>query len=253
MPRSAALSLATVALFVLSCQSQPQSNKNPPVGPDGKQQFTAVYGTPVLDGSGADEVWELSDWLPIDRVWAGAQPTPDDFSGRYKLAWDENNLYILVEITDDSLLDIHTDETEHFWDDDCLEIFVDEDASGSAGQQAYNTFNYNISLDGRVRDIAPDSSFQYFDDHCLTRRISRGHVSTWEIAVRIFDGKQFNKQEENVPKLLKTGKKMGFALAYSDNDHSAERENWIGNVTMPKSITTQERVNPDVFGILTLQ
>ncbi len=253
MPRFAAIPLALVALLVLSCQNQPQNTQNPPVGPDGKQQFTAVYGTPVLDGSGADDVWDLSDWLPINQVWAGAAPSPDDFSGRYKLAWDENNLYILAEITDDSLLDIHTDVLERFWDDDCLEIFVDEDASGSKSQQPYNTFNYNISLDGLVRDIAPDSSFRFFDNHCLTRRITRGHVSTWEIAVRIFDGNQFDEKQENVPKLLKAGKKMGFALAYSDNDRSVERENWIGNVALPGQAKKQERINPDFFGVLTLQ
>lgn len=253
MPRFAALLLSVIAFTASFCKNSGSSSQAPPVNSQGRQEFTAVFGTPTLDGSGADDVWELSDWLPINQVWEGPAIDSTDFSGRYKLAWDENNLYILAEIEDDSLRDIHPDGLDRAEDDDCLEIFVDEDNSGGNHQFNYGAFAYHIALDGRVTDIGPDSTCRFFDNHCLSRRIERGHVSTWEIAVRIYDGNQYKDGDENVPKLLKAGKKMGFALAYNDNDHSNTRENLIGSVLVSGSNKNRAWQDASVFGVLTLQ
>lgn len=213
----------------------------------------APYGSPVIDGKADDPVWEMSEWLPLDQVWIGKNLSPDDFKGRYKLAWDENNLYVLAEITDDTLIDIHPDGLDHYWDDDCLEIFIDEDASGGNHQYSYNAFAYHIALDGKVVDIAPDSSYQYFNDHCLTRRTSAGNKSVWEVAVKVFDGKRYEDGADNVPKMLKPGKVMGFALAYCDNDHSPEREHFIGNVAVAGEDKNRGWIDAGIFGKLGLQ
>lgn len=244
---------ALTAFFHFTCQNPNTPNPpGPPVDGDGRQTFVALYGTPVLDGSAADDIWEQCAWYPIDQVWIGEDLKPEDFSGQYKLSWDENNLYILAEITDDSLLDIHPDGLEQYWDDDCLELFIDEDASGGDHQYSFNAFAYHIALDGKVADIAPDSSIRFFDEHCLTRRISRDHVSTWEIAVRIYDGKKYKLDGENIPKLLAKGKKMGLALAYCDNDRSLAREHFIGNVIIEGEDKNKGWINADVFGLLEL-
>ncbi|HNM25762.1 MAG TPA: sugar-binding protein, partial [Saprospiraceae bacterium] len=149
---SMALLLALFVWFLRSPQQPPTefSNAAPPVEVD----QLAPYGSPVIDGKGDDAVWEMSEWLPLDQVWIGKDLSADDFNGRYKLAWDENNLYVLAEITDDTLIDIHPDGLDHYWDDDCLEIFIDEDASGGNHQYNYNAFAYHIALDGKVVDIA---------------------------------------------------------------------------------------------------
>ncbi|TNE59268.1 MAG: sugar-binding protein [Bacteroidetes bacterium] len=253
MPRLSISLLILTALLTATCENpKPSNSGDPSLNPEGKQEFIALYGSPVLDGSGSDDVWSQCEWYNIDQVWFGEPPTPKDFYGQYKLAWDENNLYILAEIVDDSLLDIHPESLERYWDDDCLEIFLDEDASGGIHQYSYNAFAYHISLDGHIVDIGPDSLPHFYDDHCLTRRITRGNTSTWEIAVRIFDGNQFDDTSENVPKLLSAGKKMGFALAYCDNDRSLERENFIGSVAIPGEDKNRGWIDADVFGILEL-
>lgn len=251
MPRYTWIFTLLATLMIASCKRSSSSQDVPP--PGGKEQFTALYGTPVLDGSGSDDIWEQSEWLPLNQFWIGQKPDSTDFKGRYKIAWDENNLYVLAEITDDTLIDIHPEGLEKYWDDDCLEIFVDEDASGGIHQYNHSAFAYHIALDGRVVDVAPDSSFRYFDDHCLSRRTTTDHVSMWEVAVKIFDGNQFTDGGENVPKLLKAGKKMGFALAYCDNDHSAERENFIGNVYVPGEDKNRGWIDAGIFGGLELK
>ena len=218
-----------------------------------RQHFSVAYGTPMIDGNGTDDAWQQAEWLPLDQLWIGKMPDSSDYKGRYKLLWDEYNLYLLAEITDDTLIDFHTDGLEHFWDDDCLVVFLDEDASGGTHEFSYNAFAYHIALDGSVADVAPDSSFRYFNDHCLTRRIARDNVSTWEIAVRIFDGKQYEDEGDNVPMLLRKGKKMGFALAYCDNDQSPERESFVGNVPLPNAEKKQHWQNADAFGTIELR
>lgn len=220
---------------------------------NGKQAFVAQYGTPLIDGKPEDPAWQTAEWLPIDQVWIGQAPSAADFSGRYKILWDESNLYLLAEITDDTLIDIHPDGLLKYWDDDCLEVFVDEDASGGNHQFNYNAFAYHIALDGKVVDIRPDSAFAYFDDHCVTRRSTIGNRSTWEVGVKVFDGKHYKEDGENIPKMLKSGKKMGFALAYCDNDRSAERENFMGSVKVEGEDKNRGWIDAGIFGTLTLQ
>jgi hypothetical protein len=251
--------LASLALFIVftailasGCQgSSNNQNQNTEAAVDAP--FHAHYGTPLLDGqAAAGEVWAEAEWLPLDQVWIGRAPDAADCSGRYKLAWDENNLYVLAEITDDTLIDIHADPLLRYWDDDCLEVFVDEDASGGNHQYNYNAFAYHIALDGRVADVAPDSSFRLYDDHVISRRTSQGNVHTWEVAIKLFDD-GYSDDGENVPKLLRAGKVIGFALAYCDNDRSAERENFLGSIAVEGEDKNQGWINASIFGKTELQ
>jgi hypothetical protein len=241
------IALFSASLFNASCKTKEK-------GPDPaelakRQQFTAPYGSPTIDGNGADEAWQQSEWLPLDQLWIGKAPTPADFTGRYKLAWDESNLYLLAEITDDTLIDIHPDGLEHFWDDDCLEVFVDEDAAGGDHQYNYSAFAYHIALDGKVVDTRPNHHAGYFNDHCISRRITDGNTSVWEVVIKLFD-KNYEEEGENIPKMLSAGKKIGFALAYCDNDHSAERENFMGNVVVEGEDKNQGWKNASIFGVV---
>ena len=172
-----------------------------------KTHFSASYGSPLINGIGDDEAWQNAQWLPLDQTWIGQPPAPADFSGRYKILWDESSLYLLAEITDDTLTDTHPDGLLKYWDDDCLEIFIDEDASGGNHQASYNAFAYHIALDGRVTDRNLDTLPAYYNDHCTTRRTTTGSITTWEVAVKIFDGKHYEDGEENIPKMLSAGKK----------------------------------------------
>ncbi|MCB0527049.1 MAG: CBM9 family sugar-binding protein [Saprospiraceae bacterium] len=255
MDRNTYIGLAAAAatlLFIFLGQSEAPSGTQSDTAQH-RQQFTAVKGTPLIDGRSDDEVWRSAKWLPLDQVWIGENLSPADFSGRYKLAWDENNLYVLAEIIDDSLYDGHPDGLDHYWDDDCLEIFIDEDASGGNHQYSYNAFAYHIALDGKVVDIAPDSSFVYLNDHCVTRRTTNGPLSTWEVAMRIYDGNHFDIHAENIPKSLSAGKQMGFALAYCDNDRSPEREHFIGSVVVEGEDKNRGWIDAGIFGLLELE
>ncbi|MEJ1223421.1 sugar-binding protein [Sediminicola sp. 1XM1-17] len=207
--------------------------------------------SPNLDGKDMDDCWNKAEWLAMDQNWLGNAFTYKDFSGRYKLSWDESALYILAEITDDVLFDQHEDPLKLWWDDDCVEVFIDEDNSGGPHQFSHNAFAYHIALDGNVVDLAPDESPRLYNDHITSVRTTTGHVSTWEIAVKIFDD-TFVDGQNNSPKNLELNKKLGFAIAYCDNDGSKERENFIGSVFVPGEDKNKGYVDANIFGTLVL-
>lgn len=246
---SLGLAFAAAVLLFLFWEKEQEASPNS----SQKQTFLAVAGTPLIDGDAGDDAWQQAEWLPLDQLWIGVPVSKEDFSGRYKLLWDENNLYVLAEITDDTLIDIHPEGLLKYWDDDCLEIFLDEDASGGNHQYNYNAFAYHIALDGKVVDIRPDSSFAYFNEHCTSRRVTNGNTTVWEVALKVYDGNRYSDEGENIPKLLKPGKKMGFALAYCDNDHSAERENFFGSVRVEGEDKNRGWIDAGIFGALTLK
>jgi hypothetical protein len=137
---------------------------------------------PVIDGTLADDAWQLTDWNSIDQIWMPYNNDPanlgqesglklwegeHDFSGRYKTVWssESNLLYFIVEITDDVFTDgyVYNENPNsggNYPNYDILEIFIDEDRSGglhvfdgtgnvasSWGTNAENAFSYHLAAD----------------------------------------------------------------------------------------------------------
>ena len=103
----------------------------------------------TINGIADESSWDKAKWYPLNQHILGKLPTKDDFSGRFKLMWNDKKLFLLAEITDDILFDQHSDPKHFYWDDDCLEVFIDEDKSGGNHQFNYNAFAYHIALDNR--------------------------------------------------------------------------------------------------------
>ena len=101
-------------------------------------------------------------------------------------------------------------------------------------------------------DVAPDSSFTYYDQHLTSARQTTGNTSIWEVALRIY-ADDYKDGEENKPVLLELKDKIGFALAYCDNDHSTEREHLIGNVFVPGEDKNRGWIDAGIFGKLELK
>ncbi len=208
--------------------------------------------TPTLDGVADEDCWHGAPWLPLDQRWLGDAYTAEDFSGRYKLTWDENALYLLVEITDDVLYDQHPDPLKFWWDEDCVEVFVDEDNSGGEHQFDHNAFAYHVALDGNVVDIGPNKEARLYNDHVNMKKKTHGQTTLWELKVKVFDDTYANGKD-NKATILSEGKKVGFALAYCDNDASEHRENFIGSVFVPGEDKNRGWIDASIFGTLVLK
>ena len=184
-------------------------------------------------------------------MWLGEPYTAEDFSGRYKLSWADDGLYLLAEITDNKLVDTHENPLNLWWDDDCLEIFVDEDNSGGEHQYNHNAFAYHIALDGNVVDMSPQKEGQLYNSHLESKRLTKGNTSIWEVKIALFDD-TYNDNASNTPLKLEVGKVMGFALAYCDNDTSKTRENFIGSVFVEGDDKNRGWIDANIFGTLKL-
>ena len=206
---------------------------------------------PTLDGDTTDVAWQAATWYPIDQVWLGEPFKDKDFQGRFKFAWTEEALYLLVEVVDDVLYDQYEDPFHLWWDDDCVEIFVDEDNSGGEHQFNHNAFAYHVALDGNVVDLAPNGRGRLYNEHVATQRNTVGQASIWEHRVLVFKD-DYKDGEDNKAVKLASGKRMGFMLAYCDNDASKERESFIGSVPIAGKDKNQGYKNASVFGTIVL-
>ena len=78
---------------------------------------TATYGTPTIDGT-IDAVWDDAPTIDVNTFSMGNSGA----TGTAKMLWDENNLYILTEVTDPVL----SKSSANAYEQDTVEVFFDE-------------------------------------------------------------------------------------------------------------------------------
>lgn len=206
---------------------------------------------PIIDGIANEPIWSTSAWHPLDQLWLGDNYTAEDFQGRYKLTWTNDALYLLAEIKDDKLVDNNNDPLIAWWDDDCLEIFIDENNSGGNHQYSHNAFAYHIALDGNVVDMAPSKEGKLYNSHIDSKLKTTGNMSIWEVKISLFDDSYKDDQPNSALK-LEANKNIGFALAYCDNDNSKTRENFIGSIVVEGDNKNRGWIDANIFGTLLL-
>jgi hypothetical protein len=219
--------------------------------------YTYFTKTPVIiDGSDADACWSKADWHPIEQVWLGNAMAEGDFAGKFKATWDNNYLYILVQVEDDSLVDAHSSPLDYYYNDDCVEIFSDEDRSGGDHQNNNNAFAYHCSIFYDIIDGAGKNGALINCKNNITMKMDTigTHLYLWEFAVKMFN-KDFNYSYPEASRVYLTPNKlMGFSIAYCDDDGNSrkERENFIGSVVMPAGHENDSYINANYFGSMLL-
>jgi len=207
---------------------------------------------PVVDGVADDGAWENARWQDLNRRWLGPEYTAEDFAGRYKVVWTEDRIYILGEFVDDILIDTHRDPLVQYWDDDCWEIFLDEDFSGGEHQFNHNAFAYHMSLDNQAIDIGTDKKARSYSHHVASRWRQQDNKIIWELAIDIYTDDYVDGADDNVPVKLSAGKVMGLMVAYCDNDGSELRENFIGSEIVLSGPKDRGYIDAGLFGALVL-
>ncbi len=207
---------------------------------------------PVIDGVADEAIWVEADWHAIDHLWLGPDYSPADFQGRFKVVWTPERIYILGEFVDDILFDSHRDPLVQYWDDDCLEIFLDEDRSGGNHQFNHNAFAYHVSLDNKAIDIGTDEKPRDYSHHVESRWQQTRNKIVWELAITVYDDRYVDAADDNEPVQLSAGKVMGLMLAYCDNDGSELRENFIGSESVPSGPKDRGWIDAGLFGSLIL-
>lgn len=257
-----------VALFAISPLSLAQKPMNSPV----TYQAPYIKKAPRIDGVPADSVWIKAPWREMPYLITGSSPeNKQDLSARYKVVWTKRHLYILAEISDDILMDSNPNPLHHYWDDDALEIFIDEDNSGGGHLFSYNAFAYHVALDNQAVDMGPflteadkkaeKANVRTFPKHIRSqwkRSQTEPHKIYWEVELAVYPDNYkdiYDKKEKPVkPVRLSGGKKMGFMMSYCDSDGPNGRDHFIGDIDIPAVNGDKNRgyITADVFGVLEL-
>jgi hypothetical protein len=215
-------------------------------------QAPRAADAPRVDGVADDPAWQRASWRDLNNRWLGPELSSADFQGRYKVVWTQDKLYLLVEFTDDILIDSHRDPLVQYWDDDCLEIFIDEDHSGGDHQYNHNAFAYHLSLDNQAIDIGTDKLPHSYSHHVQSRWQQQGDKVIWEVGIDIYSDAYRDGASDNRPLSLAAGKVMGLMLAYCDNDGSELREHFIGSEFAAGDHKDRGWIDAGLFGTLEL-
>jgi hypothetical protein len=232
----------------------PSTGHTEPTHAEGRSEYRAPRAAvaPVVDGIADDAAWEAAPWREIDQRWLGPEYDASDFQGHFKVVWTPQRIYLLAEIVDDILFDSHRDPLVQYWDDDCLEIFIDEDFSGGDHQYNHNAFAYHVSLDNQAIDIGTDKAARSYSHHVQSQWRQQGNKVVWEVAIDVYPDSYRDDAPDNKPVQLSAGKVLGLLVAYCDNDGSELRENFIGSEIVASGAKDRAWIDADIFGKLVL-
>jgi hypothetical protein len=203
-----------------------------------------------IDGCSKDEIWSSSTWYGMNYKWMGNQVDSTDYHGRFKVAWDSQHLYILVEIIDEKLNPTLADGLENFWKGDYVEVFIDEDKSGGDHKFNHQAFAYHVSTEGHAIDQSTMQKPIFLDDHIEVKRSQEGNKHLWEMAIKLFDKDFDENTTNNIPVKIVAEKSIGFSIAYGDNDGNKSRENFMGSKKTHGNNNDDGYINADVFGTI---
>lgn len=207
----------------------------------------------TIDGIANETAWDSAVWYPMSWVWIPYNAIVDgsDFTGRFKLAWKTERLYLLVEVLDDSLSDRYSNPKDNYWNDDCVEVFLDENKSGGDHLSNFNAFAYHVSTLYDVVDNAP-SSADTLNSHINAKWLKTGDsLYTWELEIKVYPS-TYTRVNPGLPVTLTPNKIMGFSLAYCDNDGGAERDNFFGSRYQTLANANRSYIDASIFGSLKL-
>lgn len=233
-----------IAFLMLPCVTQAQERRF--------LESTYASCTITIDGLDYEPCWEETEWMLIDQLWLGEQPSATDFSGKFKVLWDSDYLYLLANITDDVFHDEYADPLTNWWKDDCLEIFVDEDNSGGDHKHNYNAFAYHINMFHDAVDLGMDGDPHLFNNYLESEHTSDGNVYTWEVRIPLYTDAFSLTLMVNLTRTLAQGDTIGLSVAYCDNDGGMDRESFIGSQQIEGPDKNTSYKNASVFGAVIL-
>ena len=167
------------------------------------------------------------DGLDNEAHWSAEQSTdvfnPTGYSGSadftftFKIAWDENYLYLFGKITDDFNCSWDWGLTNP-WTYDNIEVFFDLDTNGSGEISAYDSNTYELRINRGIDSIGNDfgrkckrSAHKYFWENT-----SDGWLFEAALAWKFVLGP--NQKPEDIMEYVDGTSRSGFDLVGNDSD-----------------------------------
>ena len=170
----------------------------------------------------------------ISTLINGTINDPRDLSAVWSSSWDEENLYVWVNVQDDRLVK----DSSKPWADDSVEIYIDADGSRKSSYDGHNDFQLTYRVNDRKLSVSSNSASQYIQG----------------VKQKIIKQKNGYQLATTIPwKALKVkpfaGKKVGFEVQVNDDDTGNNRDaklSWNAN-------SDAAWKNPQMFGQLVLR
>jgi len=108
-------------------------------GPAADFVVPRVAPPPVIDGE-ADEIWQTASVQYINITIDGQCDNAEDCSGSFRVLYDAEYLYLLVDVNDEAL--VQDSDAAQGWLDDRIEVFIDGDNSKDDAQDGTNDYQY---------------------------------------------------------------------------------------------------------------
>jgi tetratricopeptide (TPR) repeat protein len=181
---------------------------------------------PVIDGV-ADAAWSAADKIKLTNVIYKPVSSPNDLSADFKTMWDQNNLYLFVDVTDDVL----KNDAVNPWENDAVEVYIDA-TNSKAASYGPTDYQYIFMWDKTSPKI-------YETKHQRIEGVQYAMVTTdtgYRLEIK-FPWSTFGTKPH-------VGAKIGLDVHVGDNDSGGKRD---------RKLTwhdTQEKAweNPQFFG-----
>ena len=216
--------------------------------PQGENVFTAaavLEPPPGLEGDLAE--WDVLPYpLAEPILGTGDWNGPDDASATWNAAWDEDYLYLAVNVKDEGFVQMGSAGTLHMGDS--LELWFDADRTGDGGSAELNGDDFVLGLSpGNLTSPVggPESYLWHPEEEARP-------IPDVIVAAELLPSGGY-ALEIGIPwTVLRTvpgaGKTFGFALALNDDDSPGSPD----QQTQLTNRRAQERANPTGWGMLVL-
>ena len=227
--------------------------------PRGYYEAKLTDSVPRSTASGMTLAGILLYGLRLTRYGSGQHTLRKTTPGRFKALWTSERLYLLLEVTDDSLR-LQPENTasvcDNIYNFDCVEIFIDENHSRDANySNSHKAFAYHLDTAGSVCYANGSLGWERLDGDIRFKmqRVAE-HTFHYEYEIKVFND-TYVPGGDNTPVPLTDGKLMGWSLAYNDNDKGNTRQNMTGSKFVAGNSDNERNVsyyNASVFGDLKL-
>jgi hypothetical protein len=169
---------------------------------------------PTIDGD-MEDVWYFAarDSLKRLQLGTGFSPdSPEDFSGEYRILWDDNNIYLFISVNDD----IVNTNNPAYWFNDMVQLFIDGNNDKNSEYDNNDVlFSYVYNDDGLTDVGSFNSSYNYeTNDFSNCQFVSKATNNGYNYEI-LLSGLDLNSQ---FGLSLKSGREFGWNISITDND-----------------------------------
>lgn len=175
--------------------------------------ISKTSATITVDGN-MEDAWLSANPEPIDQILS-VNNNPDDindFSGEYRMLWDDDNLYLFVSVTDNIL----NTSNPQYWNNDVIQFYLDgENEKDNVYDQNDLQFSFVANTNYLTSVYSFENGLNYsVDDFSNCQFVSIGTSNGYNYEIKLNGDDLLNQ----LGLRLGVNRKFGFDLALNDND-----------------------------------